>query len=100
MNPLLQDADPDGRCLIRALHEFKMEDVNGSHTCVVSEVAGPSIANFQGVMNPILPKDASREIGRQVLLGLGALHARGLGHGSMLLFVFLFLDGGLLMLVV
>ncbi|KAF4339469.1 CMGC SRPK kinase [Fusarium beomiforme] len=66
------------------LGPFTVDGPNGTHDCLVLELAGPNIAEIADIhcKHHRLPSDAARSISKQVLQGLDFLHFKGIGHGD------------------
>jgi serine/threonine protein kinase len=70
------------------LDYFQLEGPNGTHSCAVLELLGPSVpdlldARFRGER---LPGKLAKSISKQALLGLDVLHQHKIGHGGELAF--------------
>jgi serine/threonine-protein kinase SRPK3 len=79
---------PGCRHLVQMLDHFQFNGPNGTHSCVVLELLGPSVpdlldARFRGER---LPGNLTKNIGKQALLGLDYLHQQKIGHGGGLAF--------------
>lgn len=82
------------RHLVQMLDHFQLDGPNGTHSCVVLELLGPSVpdlldARFRGGR---LPGNLAKTIAKQALLGLDYLHEQKIGHGGELAFLNLLAD--------
>lgn len=83
--------------MIELLDSFEHEGPNGTHLCLVFDVMGPDsqskVETYEGYdNNPGVwryPYEVSKEISRQVILGLDYLHKSGVVHGGLLAFLIL-----------
>lgn len=69
------------------LDHFRFQGRNGSHFCLVSQVAGPSIAQLSDCPGQVagyrrLRGDMARVFARQATQAVGSLHAAGVVHGG------------------
>lgn len=74
-----------GSCYVnRMLDHFTVIGPNGSHECLVLELAGPNVSDVidSHCSGHRLPSHAARSISRQVLQGIGYLASSGIGHGG------------------
>ncbi|CCM06297.1 uncharacterized protein FIBRA_08548 [Fibroporia radiculosa] len=67
---------------------FMQEGPNGSHICIVSPLAGPSILSLAECPGRVsgsrrLRGDLARKVARQVVLAVQFLHSRGIVHGDL-----------------
>ncbi|QKX58032.1 uncharacterized protein TRUGW13939_05152 [Talaromyces rugulosus] len=66
------------------LDNFSFNGPNGQHMCLVSEVAGCSIAESkENSPNFMFPLHIARAIAAQVTMGLAYMHSNGIGHGDL-----------------
>ncbi|RAK94172.1 kinase-like protein [Aspergillus costaricaensis CBS 115574] len=80
------DSSHPGRKYIHSslLDEFSFDGPNGHHMCLVSEVAGCSVAEAkENSPNLMFPLDVAKAIVAQVILGVDYMHSRGVGHGDL-----------------
>jgi serine/threonine-protein kinase SRPK3 len=73
------------RC-IQLLDDFLVDGPNGTHSCVVTELLGPSVAELKDARHPMggrLPRAWSKALAKQLLSAVSDLHAQGIGHGGM-----------------
>ena len=77
-------ANHAGRKYVASLIDhFWIEGPNGSHICLVSPVAGPSISAFsQHQPQARLEAPVAQKLALQVTQGLAFLHSIGVGHGG------------------
>lgn len=68
-----------------SLDYFQFEGPNGAHTCLVSKIAGPSIAKMQHHLSQSrrLRGDLARRFAGQAAQALAFLHSNGVVHGGM-----------------
>lgn len=69
------------------LEYFKIEGPNGTHICLVSQVAGPTIAQLSDCPGQVagsrrLRADIARKASWQATKALSYLHSRGVVHGG------------------
>ena len=65
------------------LNEFYIDGPNGRHLCLVSEPARCSVADSkEASLKWMFPLEIARAIAAQSILGLQAIHARGVIHGG------------------
>jgi serine/threonine-protein kinase SRPK3 len=72
----IRSEHPGCRHLVQMLDYFQLDGPNGTHSCVVLELLGPSVpdlldARFRGER---LPGKLAKNIAKQALLGLDYLH--------------------------
>jgi serine/threonine-protein kinase SRPK3 len=84
VNPLNH---PGRRHIMLVLDHFAVHGPNGSHMCLVSQVAGPSIVDLsyspgQMAGSRRLRGDVARSFARQTVQAVGFLHAAGIMHGG------------------
>lgn len=77
------------RHLVQMLDHFQLTGPNGTHSCAVLELLGPSVpdlldARFGGER---FPGKHAKIIAKQALLGLDYLHQQEIGHGGGLAFL-------------
>lgn len=66
--------------------EFDIDGANGRHKCLVSELAGYSIADSKTQSYVwLFPIEVARAISAKVILGVQFLHSSGIIHGGMYL---------------
>jgi serine/threonine-protein kinase SRPK3 len=63
---------------------FQLDGPNGTHDCLVLEILGPSAGDVldKYFCNGRLPARLAKRIAKQTLVGLCALHDRGIVHGG------------------
>lgn len=92
---------PGRQHILFPLDHFTLQGPNGSHLCLVSQVAGPSIEDLSYCPGHVagyrrLRSDIARLFARQMAQVVGFLHAVGVVHGGerlpCLLFFFLLLS--------
>lgn len=79
---------PGARRILFALDHFTVKGPNGSHLCLVSQVAGPSIADLSYCPGQVagcrrLRGDVARLFARQTAQAVGVLHGVGVVHGGL-----------------
>ncbi|KAL9576977.1 MAG: hypothetical protein Q9212_006673 [Teloschistes hypoglaucus] len=73
-----------GQYVAKLLDEFDIEGVNGQHKCLVSELAGYSIAESKNISCVwLFPVEVARAISAKVILGVHFLHSNGIVHGDL-----------------
>ncbi|KAL2067024.1 hypothetical protein VTL71DRAFT_1448 [Oculimacula yallundae] len=88
LRKLKQSEDHEGKSYVMSmLDHFWIEGPNGSHLCVVSEVGGPSIKQFNdcpGFTSGTrrLRGDVARKVALQSTEGLAYIHSTGIVHGD------------------
>lgn len=75
------------RHIMSALDHFAIQGPNGSHTCLVSQVAGQSIVDLSYSPGQVdgsrrLRGDVARSFARQTAQAIGFLHVAGFIHGG------------------
>lgn len=80
----------ESRRFVRILDYFQHTGPNGTHTCIVTELLGPTISHLLKVYNDIevqetLRPDTILRASRQLLEALDFVHSAGLTHGGMTL---------------
>lgn len=78
---------PGARHILFVLDHFAVQGPNGSHLCLVSQVAGPSIADLSFSPGQVagsrrLRGDIARSFARQTAQAVGFLHTAGFIHGG------------------
>ncbi|RAH62719.1 kinase-like protein [Aspergillus piperis CBS 112811] len=78
------DLTHPGRKYISSLHDqFSFKGPNGHHMCLVSEVAGCSVAESkENSPRFMFSLDIARAIAAQVTMGPAYMHSLGVGHGA------------------
>ena len=76
--------------IVSILDNFTIEGPNGTHTCYVSQVGGPSIAQLsdspgQVAGNRRLQAPLARKLARQLANAVFFLHSLGITHGGMMI---------------
>lgn len=63
---------------------FEISGPNGRHECLVLELLGPSVADYLDArsLDERLPGEMAKRVVKQTLLGLAALHERGIAHAG------------------
>lgn len=85
---LKKSEDHEGKAYVMSmLDHFWIEGPNGNHLCVVSEVGGPSIKQFNdcpGFTSGTrrLRGDVARKVALQATEGLAYIHSTGIVHGG------------------
>ncbi|KAH6718855.1 kinase-like domain-containing protein [Leptodontidium sp. MPI-SDFR-AT-0119] len=85
---LKKSEDHEGKAYVMSmLDHFWIEGPNGNHLCVVSEVGGPSIKQFNdcpGFTSGTrrLRGDVARKVALQATEGLAYIHSTGIVHGD------------------
>lgn len=70
-------------CVSVAREVFTINSANGTHKCLVSEVAGSTLKESKGLaIWSKFPVNVARAIVAQVLLGMEYIHSRGVVHGG------------------
>jgi serine/threonine-protein kinase SRPK3 len=66
------------------LDHFKLDGPNGTHSCVVLELLGPSVPDLLDARfrDDRLPGKLAKNIATQAILGLDYLHQQKFGHGG------------------
>lgn len=65
------------------LDEFHIEGPNGRHPCLALEPAGGSVAESkEEAIHHMFPLEISRAVTAQAVLGVQAIHSRGIVHGG------------------
>ncbi|PYH37021.1 kinase-like protein [Aspergillus neoniger CBS 115656] len=79
------DLNHPGRKYISSLlDQFSFKGPNGHHMCLVSEVAGCSVAESkENSPRFMFSLDIARAIAAQVTMGLAYMHSLGVGHGDL-----------------
>jgi len=80
----IRSEHPGCRHLVQLVDHFQLDGPNGTHSCVVLELLGPSVydlldARFHGER---LPGKLAKNITKQALLGLDYLQQQKIGHGG------------------
>ena len=80
----IRSMHPGCRHLVQMLDHFKLDGPNGTHSCIVLELLGPSVpdlldARFRGER---FPGKLAKNIATHALLGLDYLHQHKIGHGG------------------
>ncbi|KIH86443.1 hypothetical protein SPBR_08349 [Sporothrix brasiliensis 5110] len=73
------------RSFVRVFDTFQHMGPNGVHTCIVTEVLGPTLADILDEYRPdenTLPPDVVLRVSRQLLQGLNFTHHAGIAHGD------------------
>lgn len=75
---------PGCRLLVQMLDYFQLDGPNGTHSCVVLELLGPSIPDLLDARfrDERLPGQISKSIAKQALLGLDYFHQQKIGYGG------------------
>lgn len=78
---------PGRRHIMFILDQFRIHGPNGSHVCLVSQVAGPSVVDLSCSPGQVggcrrLRGDVARSFARQTAQAVGFLHAAGFIHGG------------------
>ncbi len=73
--------------LATVLDEFQLAGPNGCHTCLVSTVAGPSVAQLCYAPGQVagtrrLRGDLARKVAGQAAMAMAAMHSAGVVHGG------------------
>ncbi len=75
---------PGRRHVASLVDHFWIEGPNGSHVCLVSQVAGPPVSQLsQAQPQGKLIGDVAQKLALQATQGLAFLHSIGVGHGGM-----------------
>lgn len=77
--------------VVQLFDHFHHEGPNGSHTCLVSEIMGPSVAHVVENLpkevvapgEPVMPLWMARKIIKQFTKAVSVLHSRGIAHGDL-----------------
>ncbi|KAL6914795.1 hypothetical protein FSST1_012555 [Fusarium sambucinum] len=74
-----------GSChIIQLLDHFTVDGPNGSHECLVMEIAGPNVQDSLGAYRYNgLPATLAKVVAKQVLQGLDFLAVYGIAHGDL-----------------
>jgi serine/threonine-protein kinase SRPK3 len=89
LSRLQNSAEHNGKAHVMSmLDHFSINGPNGKHLCIVSEVGGPSIKEFNdcpGFRSGTrrLRGELARRVGLQVTEGLAFIHFMGIVHGGM-----------------
>ncbi|KAF2083216.1 kinase-like protein [Saccharata proteae CBS 121410] len=92
------DSHPGSNHVVQFLDDFTVTGPNGTHTCLVLELLGPSIQSglWRKFHDGRLPREYVYGVSKQAVLGLDYLHRNGIGHGDIhtgnLVFTLLNLD--------
>lgn len=75
---------PRPKHMIYLLDDFELKSPNGCHQCMIYELLGPNIPDTIDTHFPSgrLPGKLAKAIAKQSLIGLDALHQKGIGHGG------------------
>ncbi len=78
---------PGQKHIASILDHFKVEGPNGTHTCLVSYIAGPTIAQLSYSLGHVagskrLRADIAQKAAWQATEALSCLHSRGVVHGG------------------
>ena len=85
MNRLSQGpaGHPGKKYVVQLLDQFQHEGPNGTHSCLVLELLGPSISSeAESYSSNRLPGNISWEASKQIVQRLEYIHARGIAHGG------------------
>lgn len=81
----LQGPQDKPRSYVRLLDYFTHHGPNGTHSCLVTELLGPSLSNVIGVyraIEQVIRPDTILRASRQILDGVEFAHQAGLAHGG------------------
>ncbi len=68
------------------MDEFFIDGPNGRHLCLVSEVAGCSVAmSTEASIKHLFPINTARAVAAQATMGLAYIHSCGVTHGVCIL---------------
>lgn len=76
---------PGGNFVDLPINDFWITGPNGRHLCIVSKVAGPSIAHLTRTFEKTLEPEEARRMALQITQCLGFLHSEkvGVAHGDL-----------------
>lgn len=78
-NPL----HPGQQFISSLLDNFSIRGPNGSHSCLITEILGPSVSEVKESFDcDLLPLDIARKVTVQLALGLADIHSCGIIHGG------------------
>jgi serine/threonine-protein kinase SRPK3 len=81
-----KERQDDKSSCVQLLDDFLVDGPNGTHSCIVTELLGPSAAELKDARNPMggrLPRAWSKALAKQLLSAVSSLHAQGIGPGGM-----------------
>jgi serine/threonine-protein kinase SRPK3 len=75
---------PGRKHIVRLLEDFSHVGPNGTHTCLVFELLGPSVSTVTEELfaDGRLPGVLARRVCKELLLAVDFLHEQGIGHGG------------------
>lgn len=75
---------PGYQYLMMMKDSFEISGPNGRHECLVLELLGPSVADYLDAhsLDERLPGVLAKRVVKQTLVGLAALHERGIAHAG------------------
>jgi serine/threonine-protein kinase SRPK3 len=74
---------PGDKHIVRLLDDFSHAGPNGTHTCLVFELLGPSVSTVTEELfaDGRLPGLLARRVCKELLLAVDFLHEQSIGHG-------------------